>query len=175
MAQRMRPGTRVIGVDNHSYALERGKGLARLWLDRQDEICGGADSNDRTGVAGQSDQGGGVSLGRFGAERSRQGDSPFTSSGGRKCEWMCVDLRKTGSLHGIRASAIHGHRFKCEQLLPILRDEVRQCDSVFAVKDGRSVRGSCKCQYWERVYYGCVMWNPKRKELILLRAECWEL
>lgn len=132
MAQCMPPGTRVIGVDNHSYALERGEGLARLWVDGQDGIGGGADRSDRAGVVDRSDQGGEVWVGRLGPESSRQGDSTFTRSGGRRCEWLCVDLRKTGSLEGLRASVIHGHRFKCEQLLPVLRDEVRQCDTVFA-------------------------------------------
>ncbi|CAN0548631.1 unnamed protein product, partial [Ectocarpus sp. 12 AP-2014] len=71
MAQRLPPGTRVVGVDNHSYALERGARLAE-----------------------------------------------------RACEWSLADLRKEGSLDGMRASIVHGHRFKCERLLPLLRDHV---------------------------------------------------
>ncbi|CAN0547671.1 unnamed protein product [Ectocarpus sp. 12 AP-2014] len=76
MAQRLPPGTRVVGVDNHSYALERGARLAERWLEDT------------------------------------------------ACEWSLADLRKEGSLDGMRASIVHGHRFKCERLLPLLRDHV---------------------------------------------------
>lgn len=114
MAQHLPPGTRVIGVDNHSYALQRGERLAEQWVD----------AGDAGGTAGASltvDNGlGGGGVKDEPGDRSRS----FNRGRERKCEWLLADLRKEGSLDGLKASVIHGHRFKCEQLLPLLRDDV---------------------------------------------------
>lgn len=127
MAQRLPPGTRVIGVDNHSYALERGRGLARDWLNA--ETHGVLEGNNGRQVV--SVEGGGEdepSVPSTDAMESTcpqgQGDVGGRKDRTRRCEWLLADLRKAGSLDGFRASVIHGHRFKCEQLLPVLRDEV---------------------------------------------------
>lgn len=136
MAQNLPPGTRVVGVDNHSYALERGAGLAEQWLDNT------SSRDDRDGSGGGISDGGSEE----GAMRSRQGaESDWEERGEetsdpdghgkanndcpnvrrRACQWLLTDLRKEGSLDGLRACVVHGHRFKCEQLLPLLRDDVR--------------------------------------------------
>lgn len=133
MAQRLPPGTRVVGVDNHSYALERGARLAERWLDTSlGEIVGGS------GGVGGSEEGATPShqetqtrvtsrvvgrSGTDGTEGATQGKLPQVRQ--RACEWSLTDLRKEGSLDGMRASIVHGHRFKCERLLPLLRDHVR--------------------------------------------------
>ncbi|CBJ48498.1 Tellurite resistance methyltransferase, TehB, core [Ectocarpus siliculosus] len=137
MAQRLPPGTRVVGVDNHSYALERGARLAERWLEdtSSGEVAGGS------GGGGGSEQGatrsqqetqtgclGGVTSGAVGrsdtdgSEGATKGNPPEVRQ--RACEWSLADLRKEGSLDGMRASIVHGHRFKCERLLPLLRDHV---------------------------------------------------
>lgn len=114
MAQHLPPGTRVIGVDNHSYALERGERLAEQWVDAADgggtvgaSSHDGSESDGESATGGPSDEHGSLNRGRA-----------------RRCEWLLADLRKEGSLDGLKASVIHGHRFKCEQLLPLLRDDV---------------------------------------------------
>ncbi|CAM9411663.1 unnamed protein product [Scytosiphon promiscuus] len=147
MAQHLPPGTRVIGVDNHSYALERGARLANQWLEASasSEGCthGGGEvgSNGGKGQArtrGEKAGSGSEEPTRGGSARTvaegsggeNEGDSGATRGGppdaqqGRACEWLLADLRKEGSLDGLRASVVHGHRFKCEQLLPLLRDDV---------------------------------------------------
>lgn len=132
MAQRLPPATRVVGVDNHSYALERGEELAKLWIEREEGIGGSAEKNgDLGGTIGEDSKSGGRvgSMGRVGAADDRQGNAAGTGSGiggvvRRRCDWLGADLRKEGALAGIKATVIHGHRFKCEQLLPFLRDEV---------------------------------------------------
>ena len=129
MAQRLPPGTRVIGVDNHSFALERGARLAEQWLD-----CGGggdmaSDHGTKpsraayaSGLEAEKKKDEDGTDGEGGAAASREGPPPDVRR--RACEWLLADLRKDGSLDGLRASVVHGHRFKCEQLLPLLRDEV---------------------------------------------------
>lgn len=132
MAQCLPPGTRVIGVDNHSYALERGGRLARDWLHRGDNVlCDGGKESEGEGEAIDYEHCGRQKL-KLPDERLlrsnvlEQGNSnKIREEQRRTCEWLLADLRKTGSLDGHRASVIHGHRFKCEQLLPQLRDEVR--------------------------------------------------
>lgn len=117
MAQHLPPGTRVIGVDNHSYALERGERLAEQWVDAPD---GGGTAGARLPDGSELD--GGESF-RDGPS-DRHGLLNRGSAPARKCEWLLADLRKEGSLNGLKASVVHGHRFKCEQLLPLLRDDV---------------------------------------------------
>lgn len=102
MAQQLPPGTRVVGVDNHSYALERGAILADKWVDAAQRLGASAIEDERLSL----------DIGpRGNIER-------------RACEWLLTDLRKPGSLGDIKAHVIHGHRFKCEQILPFLRDQV---------------------------------------------------
>lgn len=139
MAQRLPPGTRIVGVDNHSYALERGARLAERWLEdtSSGEVVGGSGGGGgREEGATRSQQEtqtgclGGVrsrAVGRSdtdGNEGATQGKPPEVRQ--RACEWSLADLRKEGSLDGMRASIVHGHRFKCERLLPLLRDHVRE-------------------------------------------------
>lgn len=114
MAQQLPPGTHVIGVDNHSFALERGARLAVQWADDAPSVCR---SEDETMGDDSQAQGGRIKA------NDREGEA--NADGGRRaCDWLLADLRKAGSLDRVRASVIHGHRFKCEQLLPLLRDEV---------------------------------------------------
>lgn len=123
MAQHLPPGTRVIGVDNHSYALDRGERLAEQWVDAADGAgTAGASLTDGSGLDG-------------GSVRDGPGDrhGSLNRARARKCEWLLADLRKAGSLDGLKASVIHGHRFKCEQLLPLLRDDVSRTLSVFRI------------------------------------------
>lgn len=98
MAQHLPSDSRIIGVDNHSHALERGAKLAKQW----------------------------VSESRGGRSEGEGGGSSDGEGARRACEWWLTDLRKDGALDGVEAFIIHGHRFKCEQLLPTLRDEVRR-------------------------------------------------
>ncbi|CAN0343753.1 unnamed protein product, partial [Hapterophycus canaliculatus] len=49
MAQHLPPGTRVVGIDNHSYALERGARLAHQWLEDSSLSEGGADGGGEGG------------------------------------------------------------------------------------------------------------------------------
>ncbi|CAN0419369.1 unnamed protein product [Ectocarpus sp. 12 AP-2014] len=138
MAQRLPPGTRVVGVDNHSYALERGARLAERWLEdtSSGEVVGGSgggggreEGATRSQHETQTGCLGGVrsrAVGRSdtdGNEWATQGKPPEEARQ-RACEWSLADLRKEGSLDGMRASVVHGHRFKCERLLPLLRDHV---------------------------------------------------
>ena len=115
MAQHLPPGARVVGVDNHSYALERGARLAEQWVDAAEE------SGDDTGRQNYVHV-----LGEKGSSSSSGVVGPRAGDKRRTCEWLLADLRKPGSLNGLKADIIHGHRFKCEQLLPILRDQVRK-------------------------------------------------
>ena len=137
MAQHLPPGTRVIGVDNHSYALERGERLAEQWVD-------GADGG---GTAGATSHDGSESDG------GSAGDGPSDSHGSlnrlraRRCEWLLADLRKEGSLDGLKASVIHGHRFKCEQLLPLLRDDVSYSPVVYVVGIQRNALTRARYSY----------------------------
>lgn len=124
MAQHLPPGTRVIGVDNHSFALERGARLAEQWLEG-----GGSDvASDHSANPSRAGDASGLE-----AEKKNDGTDCDCGAGAREgppgvgrraCEWLLADLRKEGSLDGLRASVVHGHRFKCEQLLPLLRDDV---------------------------------------------------
>lgn len=108
MAQHLPPGTRVVGVDNHSYALERGAILADKWVD----------TAQRLGESAIEDE---VNL----------NVGPQGNNERRGCEWLLTDLRKPGSLGDLKAHVIHGHRFKCEQILPLLRDQVyRICPNL---------------------------------------------
>lgn len=102
MAQHLPPDTRVIGVDNHSYALERGAKLADKWVDAAQRLDGSAIKDERLSL----------NIG------------PQANNERRACEWLLADLRKPGSLGDLKAHVIHGHRFKCEQMLPLLRDQV---------------------------------------------------
>eukprot|EP00903_Cladosiphon_okamuranus_P009320 g8890.t2 len=119
LAQHLPPGTRVIGVDNHSFALERGARLADQWL-----AGGGSDAvSDYRARPSRAADGTGLRA----AKRKYCGGGRREGPPGvprRACEWLVADLRKAGSLDGLRASVVHGHRFKCEQLLPLLRDDV---------------------------------------------------
>lgn len=129
MAQHLPPGTRVIGVDNHSLALDRGARLAEQWLE-----CGGggggvaSDHSTTTSGAAGSLELGKKKTGRVAGRSGADGDCGKGREGPgaqrRGCEWLLADLRKQGALDGLRASVVHGHRFKCEQLLPLLRDDV---------------------------------------------------
>lgn len=130
MAQHLPPGTRVIGVDNHSLALERGARLAEQWLEG-----GGSDkASDHSARPSRAGAASGLEAGK---KKASPVDGRSGTDGGcgaaareglgvrrRACEWLLADLRKEGSLDGLRASVVHGHRFKCEQLLPLLRDDV---------------------------------------------------
>lgn len=148
MAQHLPPGTRVIGVDNHSYALKRGARLAHEWLEdsspgREGGARGGgkgggearlreeveSELEEQTpgGIARADERIGGESDGDFGATC---GGAPPDAQRRRACEWLLADLRKEGSLDGLRASVVHGHRFKCEKLLPLLRDDVSSVRSA---------------------------------------------
>lgn len=120
MSQHLPPGTRVIGVDNHSYALQRGKGLAQGWLNQGGWAHSGTQDEDGP----QLDLG--SSLEEMTEQIDMEGKCFYSSQSGgkRTCEWILADLRKEGSLDGLHAGIVHGHRFKCEQLLPALRDEV---------------------------------------------------
>lgn len=100
LAQQLPPGTRIIGIDSYSGALDRAAKLAERWLDVP---CGGISDNG-IGGAGTSDT-----------------NTP------RGCEWLKTDLRKEGSLDGLQASVVHGHRFLSMQALPWIRDEVSLC------------------------------------------------
>ncbi|CAM9943895.1 unnamed protein product [Ectocarpus fasciculatus] len=132
MAQRLPPGTRVVGVDNHSYALERGARLAERWLadtSSGEGVGGGSCSQEGATRSLQETQTGCLgdvtAVGRGdtdGGEGATRGILPEVRR--RACEWSLTDLRKEGSLDGMRASIVHGHRFKCERLLPLLRDHV---------------------------------------------------
>eukprot|EP00752_Nemacystus_decipiens_P016445 g14701.t1 len=125
MAQHLPPGTRVIGVDNHSFALERGARLAEQWL----EVGGGGHRASDYGTAPSlADVASGWEMGKVtngidgeGGAAAREAPPGVRR---RACEWLLADLRKEGCLDGVRASVVHGHRFKCEQLLPLLRDDV---------------------------------------------------
>ena len=114
MAQHLPSGTRLIGLDNHSYALKRGERVAEQWVDAAD---GG-------GTAGASSPDGSESHGESAGDGPSDGHGSLNRGRARKCEWLLADLRKKGSPKGLMASVIHGHRFKCEQLLPLLRDDV---------------------------------------------------
>lgn len=124
MAQKLQKRSRVIGVDNHSFALERGAKLSELWVD------GGRKGDTTKNV---------ILRGIADLESLKDSAGPTENGGIKKhdearsvCEWLLTDLRKPGSLDGLQASVIHGHRFKCEQLLPVLRDEVKM--TFFAVR-----------------------------------------
>lgn len=105
LAQQLPPGTRIIGIDSYSGALDRAAKLAERWLDVP---CDGASGN---GIGG----GGEAGLG------------PSDTNTRRGCEWLKTDLRKEGSLDGLQASVVHGHRFLSMQALPWIRDEVSLC------------------------------------------------
>ncbi|CAB1121311.1 unnamed protein product [Ectocarpus sp. CCAP 1310/34] len=137
MAQRLPPGTRVVGVDNHSYALERGARLAERWLEdtSSGKVVGGSGNGGgseegatrsqretQTGCLGGVRSRAGGRSDTDGREGTTQGQPPEVRQ--RACEWSLTDLRKEGSLDAMRASIVHGHRFKCERLLPLLRDHV---------------------------------------------------
>lgn len=135
MAQNLPPGTRVVGVDNHSYALERGAGLAEQWLENASSRSGrgtrGGDTSDGGSEEGaiasyrgaEVDlEGRGDGTGDADVDGNAKRESPDVRR--RACEWLLTDLRKEGSLDGLRACVVHGHRFKCERLLPLLRDDV---------------------------------------------------
>lgn len=102
LAQQLPPGTRVIGIDSHSGALDRAAKLAERWLD--------------------ASRGGSTDTGVVGREQASLG--PNDSNARRGCEWLKTDLRKEGSLDGLQASVVHGHRFLSMQALPWIRDEV---------------------------------------------------
>lgn len=144
MAQNLPLGTRVVGVDNHSYALERGAGLAEQWLEsassregRGGDGAGSIDGGSQEGVRPSRQAAENYLEGR-GEETSDTGDDgkaerECPDMRGGACEWLLTDLRKEGSLTGLRASIVHGHRFKCEQLLPLLRDDVRPASFFLGV------------------------------------------
>ncbi|CAM9310210.1 unnamed protein product [Discosporangium mesarthrocarpum] len=87
MAQHLPCGWDVVGIDNHSKALERGSMLALQWTP------GGSSNSPEAGAY-------------------------------PTCRWVLADLRKDGCLKGMHAHIVHGHRFKCENLWSVLRDEV---------------------------------------------------
>ena len=128
MAQHLPPGTPVVGVDNHSYALERGARLAEQWLEGGCGGGGGGESDHGAVRRPSADAASGLEAGE---KAVRPGAGRRSAPGGpkarrRRCEWLLADLRKEGSLDGMRASVVHGHRFKCERLLPLLRDDVSE-------------------------------------------------